>query len=565
MSKKNMLFSICLLILSVCFITDVHAEVPNTNEENIPVTPYEEETSRWEAVQPIKKVTSEGLIIEANFDNLDASIFEISGTVNLTVTIPEDYNLDTIVISYDIFGEIAKDISQGTDNNFYFDNAFQSGDGIKINLVINNLSKFTYLYDETSFEIFPKEDIVYDKVTTVEPSDEETPLFNDLTVNENYHFMRAYNTALQALIPNSSAPYMTDENVGAALINAGYANGIADLAQYMLDFYNAKYDTNYTRLDQFPDGIIREILCEKDPFFTPNSAYDYYGIWVSPTRPDQEDILNEIKALGFNDPTEAVLAYYNEVYQTNATRIVDLPEEALDDFFASHGTENMPSVYETNPDLIALSYDYFYNKGLSFGFEGDEVNSDNSEDYAIGEYMRDEAKGDDYITTNAGTLAPNTNNYTINGGLYTAGNYLMNSYLGYEFNIDMQLTYSALKGTVIAKYVDINGNVLADDVITNDMVGKDYQTFLKYFDGYNLYTIEGEETGQYINGVIEVVYIYAKDVTTEEEPGTGSTSAPVFEITPPKTGISYQNENVYYILLLALGAALIAKPLTSKK
>ena len=48
------------------------------------------------------------------------------------------------------------------------------------------------------------------------------------------------------------------------------------------------------------------------------------------------------------------------------------------------------------------------------------------------------------------------------------------------------------------------------------MVGKDYQTFLKYFDGYNLYTIEGEETGQYINGVIEVVYIYAKDVTTEE-------------------------------------------------
>ena len=129
----------------------------------------------------------------------------------------------------------------------------------------------------------------------------------------------------------------------------------------------------------------------------------------------------------------------------------------------------------------------------------------------------------------------------------------------------MQLTYSALKGTVIAKYVDINGNILADDVITKDMVGKDYQTFLKYFDGYNLYTIEGEETGQYINGVIEVVYIYAKDVTTEEEPGTGSTSAPVFEITPPKTGISYQNENVYYILLLALGAALIAKPLTSKK
>ena len=56
------------------------------------------------------------------------------------------------------------------------------------------------------------------------------------------------NTALQALIPNSSGRNMTDDVVGAALTTKRY-NGIADYAKYLLDFYNSKYKTNYTRLD----------------------------------------------------------------------------------------------------------------------------------------------------------------------------------------------------------------------------------------------------------------------------------------------------------------------------
>ena len=163
--------------------------------------------------------------------------------------------------------------------------------------------------------------------------------------------------------------------------------------------------------------------------------------------------------------------------------------------------ENGRYVYETNPDVIALSYDYFYNKGLSWGFE------DDSEDLTIGEYMRDEVKGDDYIKENAGTLNSNTSDYTLNGTLYTSGNYLLDSYLGYEFNVNMQWTYSALKGTVISKYVDIYGNVLSEDFITTDMVGKDYKTYLKYFDGFTLYTIDGEEIGKYIDGTIVLIFM----------------------------------------------------------
>ena len=555
MSKKNLFFSLFLLVLSVCFITDVkdvQAEELNENSQNILQT--EDTTSRWEAVQPERITTSEGLIIDYDFSGLDIGPYWFEGNVTVNVTIPEDYELDTIVIAPDVFTEIARAIYDDEENNFQMNNTIQPGDKITVNFVINNLSNYTYNYDETSFEIFPKEDIVYDKLTDEETTTEEdTPLFNGNTVNENYHFYRTYNTALKALIPNSSNRYMTDEAINSALIKNGYLNGIKDYTQYLLDFYNEKYHTNYTRLDQFPDGIIREILGERDPFCTANSAFDALGIFISMST-DIDDVLDEVKAHGYNSIEEYVLEYYNEKYGTNATRIVDLSDEALDDFFESQGTDSgSPYNLETNPYVIALSYDYFYNKGLSWGFENDEYTPGDSEDLAIGEYMRDEVKGDDYIIENAGTLNSNTSDYTISGTLYTSGSYILNAYLGYEFNLDLQFTYSALKGTVIAKYVDIYGNILSEDVITTDMVGKDYKTYLKYFDGYTLYTIDGEETGKYIDGTIVVTYIYEP---TDDEPGIGFTPGPSeeVEITPPNTGVESNSQNLYLALILILGS-----------
>ena len=537
MSKKNVFFSLFLLVLSVCFITDVkdvQAEELNGNEQNILQT--EDTTSRWETVQPERKITSEGLIIDYDFSGLDIGPYWFKGNVTVNVTIPEDYELDTIVIAPDVFTEIAKAIYGDEENNFQMNNTIQPGDKITVNFVINNLSNYTYNYDETSFEIFPKEDIVYDKLTNEETTTEEdTPLFNGNTVNENYHFYRTYNTALKALRPNFSNRYMTDEAINSALIKNGYLNGIKDYTQYLLDFYNEKYHTNYTRLDQFPDGIIREILGERDPFCTSNSAFDALGIFISMST-DIDDVLDEVKAHGYNSIEEYVLEYYNEKYGTNATRIVDLSDEALDDFFESQGMESgSPYNLETNPDVIALSYDYFYNKGLAFGFEEDEYTHDDSEDLAIGEYMRVPEKGDASIIAGAGTLEKETEGYQFTGNLYTSGNYILDAYLGYEFNLNLQFSYSALKGTVIAQYVDVYGNVLSPDIITTDMVGRTYQTLAKEFDGYTLLTINGEETGTYIDGEIVVIYVYAPG-----NPGTGSTSGE--EITPPETGVKTEQQ-----------------------
>lgn len=540
--KRFTIAMVGLLVFFLCMPTTHALEDVQTQD-----TTTTEDTSRWETIQPVQKVTSEGLIIDYDFSNFNAVVgwggWIDEGDVTVTITIPENYELDTIVIAPDVFQEIADYIYAvfgDENNNFEMNNTMQAGDKINVKFVINNLSKYTYNYDETSFEIFPKEDIIYDKVATEEPTTtDQTPTFTGNTVNENYHFRRTYNTALKALIPNSSGNNMTDEAIGEALIKKGYQNGIVDYTQYLLDFYNKKYNTDYARLDQFPDGIIREILGENDPFLTVNDAYKAAKVSYIGRSDTIEDILSQINrntGKTYQSVEEYIVEYYNKEYGTNATRLVELSDEALDNFFSTQGMESGSYVYETNPDVLALSYDYFYNKGLAWGFDNDEYSHDDSEDLGIGEYIRDEEKGDSYIQENAGTLTPNTNDYKINGTLYTSGNYLLDSYIGYEFNVNMQWTYSALKGTVIAQYVDIFGNVLADDVITKDMVGKDYQTYLKYFDGYQLVTINGEETGKYIDGTIVVVYVYAPTIP-EDIPGLETGSTDGWEIEPPKTGI----------------------------
>ena len=542
MAKKRIFFSIFLLILSICCITDVKA-LENTRNNN-------ETSSRWNAVQPKRKVTSEGLIIDYDFSKMDIGPYWFEGSVTVNVTIPKDYDLDTIVISPDVFTEFAKNIYGDDKNNLYMSNTIQPGDKININFVINNLSSFTYNYDDTFFEIFPKEDIVYDKLS--DNTSKSSLLFNGKTVNENYHVNRTYNTALKALIPNSSNKNMTDEIIDKALKDKGYTNGINDYTKYLLDFYNEKYSTNYTRLDQFPDGIIREILGENDPFTTTNSAYQDLGIFISMST-DIEDILSEVKSHGYNSIEEYLLKYYNEKHGTNATKLACLSDDALDDFFESYGMEQgFTYNLETNPDVIALSYDYFYNKGISFGFN-DEYKENDSEELSIGTYMRDEVKGDNYIKENAGTLNSNTSGYTLNSTLYTAGSYINNTYLGYEFNLDLQFTYSARKGTVIAKYIDTEGNVLTEDITTTDMVGKNYKTEEKEFDGYTLYKIDGEEKGKYIDGTITVTYIY-EPKKKEEIPviDIPDDSNDELEITPPPTGTKSKSENLYLPLLLIL-------------
>lgn len=540
-----------VLLLALGFVfgsLDVYAEEASSD------------VSRW-TVPPIEKLTtSDGIDITPDTSNVVIKVgkysAEVSGEVILNITIDENYEKDEIVIAPEAFQAISREIynvlkeagrEQGLDEDYFkFYNPFQAGDSFRVRLVITNLSKFDYYYEETSFEIFPTEPLVYGEKTGETTGDK---FFNGIELPDGFTFRRAYNSALQALIPNKNGRLMTDDTLGAALKAKGYA-GIEEYDKYLLDFYNEKYGTSYTRLDQFNKGIIREMFSDADPFYTLNDAYRKgLGItWLSANpRSAKSDVDAALRKHGYNSPLEFILDYYN------VSNISELTNDMVSEFFAN-GNESGSYAIETNKTMLVLAYNYFYNEGLGFYFDTKDENGNYSENpevrrsdvnggsYSIGSYLRDEKKGDEEILERAGTLKSNSEN-TISGTLKNVGNYTPDAYLDYFFMVNLQLKYKAKYGNLIIRYVDREGNELLSSVTSTEMVGKNYQTNPEDILNYELVDIDGVELGEYIDGTIIVTYIYDK-VGSEE---TG-------EITPPNTGVSTTNPGLLILSLLAVNA-----------
>ena len=554
---KNVLLVLLLTLGFVFGSLDVYAEEASSD------------ASKW-TVPPIEKLTtSDGIDIVPDTSNMviDPMWGDLDGELLLTVIISEDYEQDEIVIAPEAFQTISREIynvlkeygaESGFDKDYFqFYNSFQAGDNFKIKMVIKNLSKFDYYYEETSFEIFPTEPLVYKEKDDSTNETTGDRFFNGIDLPKGFTFRRTYNTALKALIPGSEGRYMTDDVVGEALKEKGYA-GIEEYDKYLLDFYNEKYGTSYTRLDQFNKGIIREMFSDADPFYTLNDAYKKgLGItWLSgiPSRA-KEDVDEALKNHGYNSPLEFILDYYN------VSNISELTNDMVSEFFAN-GNESGSYAIETNKTMLVLAYNYFYNEGLGFYFDTKDENGNYSENpevsrsdvnggsYSIGSYLRDEKKGDEEILERAGILKSNSEN-TISGTLKNVGNYTPNAYLDYFFMVNLQLKYKAKTGNLIIRYVDREGNELLSDVTSTEMVGKNYQTNPEDILNYELVDIDGVELGEYIDGTIIVTYIYDK-VGSEE---TG-------EITPPNTGVSTTNSSLLILSLLvvnALGASVVLR------
>ena len=520
--------------------------------------------SKWDTIQPVKQTTSDGIDIEYQtkvkfeYDCWyqrgklicdESTKLNVDISVDVTITIPSNYDKDTIVIAPEVLQELARQNQEQLllENSEYLqlNNSLEPGDNIKVNLTIINNSRYTYTYDEKSFDIFPVEN------TTFTRGDTNTT-FNGLNTGEGYIAYRLANPALKDLGLDKNHK-VTDENIDTALKklkdingNQKYPNGINDLAKYYLDYYNAKYNTNHTRLDEFSYGVIREILGYNDTIERVSrnignfpTLYNAFQIYKDKFLQDnqgkkayQDDVL---KYAGFTgrDATEIFANFakneYSKMCGEEVTSFDTMCEEAQNEFFANYGSEISPYILETNEDILNLSYNYFYNKNFSLGLEDDEVTDANSNKYSIGEYMRDENKGEDTIKEQIGLLESNTAN-DLKMTFYINGAYTCNAYLGYNFMINMQLSYSALKGVLVVNHVDSDGNRLTEEVTTTDLVGNEYTTEKKDFEGYTFITVEGEPIGTYIDGIINVTYYYDKNT------GTGN-----IEVLPPQTGFNGSN------------------------
>lgn len=520
--------------------------------------------SKWDTIQPVKQTTSDGIDIEYQTKvEFEYDCWEQRGelicdestklnvdiSVDVIITIPSNYDKDTIVIAPEVLQELARQNQEQLllENGEYLqlNNSLEPGDNIKVNLTIINNSRYTYTYDEKSFDIFPVENTTFTR-------GEKNTTFNGLNIGEGYITYRLANPALKDLGLDKNHK-VTDENIDTTLKklkdtngNQKYPNGINDLAKYYVDYYNAKYNTNHTRLDEFSYGVIREILGYNDIIERVSrnigkfpTLYNAFQIYKDKFLQDnqgkkayQDDVL---KYAGFTgrDATEIFANFakdeYSKMCGEEVTSFDTMCEEAQNEFFANYGNEMSPYILETNKDILNLSYNYFYNKNFSLGLEDDEVTDADSNKYSIGEYMRDENKGEDTIKEQIGLLESNTAN-DLKMTFYINGAYTCNAYLGYNFMINMQLSYSALKGVLVVNHVDSDGNRLTEEVTTTDLVGNEYITEKKDFEGYTFITVEGEPIGTYIDGTIRVTYYYDKNT------GTGN-----IEVLPPQTGFNGSN------------------------
>ena len=65
-------------------------------------------------------------------------------------------------------------------------------------------------------------------------------------------------------------------------------------------------------------------------------------------------------------------------------------------------------------------------------------------------------------------------------------------------------------GGVIVHYIDEQGNKLAEDVTISGKVADTYKTEQKEIPNYDFVRVEGQTEGEFVEGVIEVTYIYKK-------------------------------------------------------
>ena len=106
---------------------------------------------------------------------------------------------------------------------------------------------------------------------------------------------------------------------------------------------------------------------------------------------------------------------------------------------------------------------------------------------------------------------------------------------------DKTETNLEVKGTVIAHYVDKQGNKIANSVTLNGLVGEEYKTEELEIDGYIFAEVEGNKEGKYIEGTIEVTYVYEVEGTGTVEPEP---------ILPPQT--STDNKEIYISLISSI-------------
>lgn len=162
------------------------------------------------------------------------------------------------------------------------------------------------------------------------------------------------------------------------------------------------------------------------------------------------------------------------------------------------------------------------------------------------------AKGYDYVLTAEGEKEVLEDTYTLS---LTADKELTEEKYALDVTKETYI-YEDIKGDLIVRYITIFNETLSSDEKSTEKVGTDYKTEQKEFEYYKLVEIKGNETGKYIDGTIEVVYVY------EFVGGEGGNDEPI-DPNFPATGVE-TNNTLEYTLLISL-ISLVGSIIVRKK
>ena len=104
-----------------------------------------------------------------------------------------------------------------------------------------------------------------------------------------------------------------------------------------------------------------------------------------------------------------------------------------------------------------------------------------------------------------------------------------------------------VKGKVIVRYIDEDGNQLLEEKTLTGKIGKSYETKEETIDGYVLIKVDGATTGKYQEDDIIVTYIYTPASTGD------------IEVLPPKTGVNQKTSALNIFILIASLATIFLK------
>lgn len=225
-----------------------------------------------------------------------------SNNIDILIKIPETCNEEIININSKVLDSI---------NHFRLLNS--NNKKIKVNLIIDNYSKYTYKYNKDSIKLF--------------------------ITNHNIKSYRTKNTALKKLFNNKRVK-LDDKSINKRLNILGYNS----LDEYYLYFYNNKYKTKYNNINSFNKNIKKEI-------------FKYSNNYIEETN----DVINNMAKDYYNEELIRLI-FNNRKYSIN-----DCLNYYIDD---SEFKQSLYSIYDKGVVSFYIELDNNYNDNFSNYLKG---------------------------------------------------------------------------------------------------------------------------------------------------------------------------------------------------